>query len=78
MRPSAVIHLHDADLQLDKNDPNFRGAQALALLTAILELGAFVGALMAGPLADILSRKVCLPGAVGRTSPKGARLGNHP
>jgi len=27
------------------------------LLTAILELGAFVGALMAGPLADIYSRK---------------------
>lgn len=39
-------------------NPNFNGAQALALLTAILELGAFVGALMAGPLADMISRKV--------------------
>ncbi|KAK1926871.1 putative galactose transporter [Papiliotrema laurentii] len=38
-------------------NPNFRGSQALALLTAILELGAFVGSLMAGPLADMLSRK---------------------
>lgn len=28
------------------------------MLTAILELGAFVGALIAGPLADMLSRKV--------------------
>lgn len=28
------------------------------LLTAILELGAFVGAFMAGPLADAYSRKV--------------------
>lgn len=42
---------------LDSSDPNFRGAQALALLTAILELGAFVGALIAGPVADIISRK---------------------
>lgn len=39
-------------------NPTFKGAQSLALLTAILELGAFVGALMAGPLADIYSRKV--------------------
>lgn len=31
------------------------------MLTAILELGAFVGALMAGPLADRYSRKVSPP-----------------
>lgn len=45
-------------LPAGSRNANWKGAQSLALLTAILELGAFVGALMAGPLADMFSRKV--------------------
>lgn len=43
-------------------NPNWKGAQVKGLLTAILELGAFVGSLMAGPLADIYSRKYSISG----------------
>jgi MFS family permease len=36
----------------------FDNAQTKGLLTSILELGAFFGSLIAGPLADTYSRKV--------------------
>lgn len=53
-----VTQVYRAKSQLISSYPGFKGSQALAMLTAILELGAFVGSLMAGPMADILSRKV--------------------
>jgi len=49
-------------LPAGSRNANWKGAQSLALLTAILELGAFVGALMAGPLADMFSRKYSISG----------------
>lgn len=68
---------HKYPSYLLSGDPNYHGAQALALLTAILELGAFFGALMAGPLADSLSRKYsislwCLVFMIGTAVQTGA------
>lgn len=40
--------------------PEMRDETTRGLVTAILELGAFLGSLMAGPLADIFSRKYSL------------------
>lgn len=51
---------------LDEDGPEYNST-IKGFTTAILELGAFVGALMAGPLADRYSRKYSISGWVSAT-----------